>query len=614
MCGISGFTFEDPALAARMNDAVAHRGPDGAGVWSEPGITLAHRRLSIIDLSDAAAQPMISADGNLVITYNGELYNFQALRRELSHYPFRTKCDTEVILAAYREWGAACLDHFNGIFAFAIWDRVSRELFLARDHIGVKPLYYAHDGDQFVFSSELKGVFECPWVSRGLDHEQALSFFRLLYAPGPRTMIEGVRKLPPAHRMTLTAGHLREERYFSLRAGRPRPASSGGFPAAATHLRGVVEEACDRQLVSDRPVGIYLSGGIDSSSILAAVAARRGADIDTYSVGFALSETEQEAKFNADFRLARRTADRFGTSHHEYLLSGDEALSLLEPAVGNMDDPVSNPTILAQTALARFTKPTATVVLSGDGGDELFGGYERYRWALRSEWYRRLVPRAVRAGLAPIPQFAKLGTAPGIDQFQLFLFAKDKSLAPVLSGELADDTTAERLERQLYADMEAVPDAEALMRADRESWLVDEALTRTDRTTMAAGVEGRVPLLDREVIEYALGLPPAFRLTPLALKRVLKAAFRDSLPQELFAQPKRGWFSPAAKWVRQPRMQEAMRAILAPDYYPATAPLFNWAGIDSMISEHVEMEAYHLTALWALMTFQIWARTYSVGL
>jgi asparagine synthase (glutamine-hydrolysing) len=614
MCGINGCVGDDGRVIAQMNRAIAHRGPDGEGTWCGDGIALGHRRLAILDLSTAADQPMISHSGDLVITYNGEIYNFRELRRELSSYPYRSQGDTEVVLAAYEAWGPDCVERFNGIFSFAIWDRREQELFIARDQIGVKPLYYFHDGEHFAFSSELKGLIEDPLVPRRLNYDAFTSYMRLLYVPGPITMITGVRKLPAGHRLFLRGGELSVEQYFSLRseAEHARPIRTS-FADAAASLRGEIEEGCRRQLVSDRSVGVYLSGGVDSSSVLAATVAARGSDIDTYSVGYALADKTQEEKFNADFFLARETANHFGTRHHEHRISSEDVVSIFEESVCHSDEPISNPTLLAQVALAKFTKPTATVVLSGDGGDELFGGYDRYRLALISEWYQRLTPRMLRSALSRNETLAKLATPSGVDQFRLFMYQKDESLNQTLSTRLPDETVLERFERDFLPNGDRLRAPEALMRIDRESWLVDESLMRIDKATMSAGVEGRVPLLDRKVVDYALRLPLHFRLTPRTTKRILKTAFRDALPEDLFSQPKRGWVSPGSKWLRHPQMVALLREVLCEEYHPPTASLFDWESIRRTFTAHVEDFEYHLYAIWALATFQIWARNYRIA-
>jgi asparagine synthase (glutamine-hydrolysing) len=615
MCDISGSTSGGRPAVELMNRALAHRGPDGEGIWAGDGVTLGHRRLAVIDPSQASGQPMVSADGNLVITYNGELYNFRELRASLAGYPFRTRGDTEVVLAAYAAWGPACVDLFNGIFAFAVWDRRARELFLARDHVGIKPLYYFHDRSRFVFSSELKGVVAHPGVPRKLNLDTFRSYFQLLYCPGPETMIAGVRKLAPGHRMLVRGENVSIDRYSSIYALDATEArADSGFAHTAHELRSVVEDACERQLVSDRPVGVYLSGGIDSSAILAAAAARRGGDVDAYSVGFDLTPDEQAEKFNADLELARVTAQHLGVRHHVYTLSSDEALTLLDEAVWHADEPLSNPTVLAQMALARFTKPTATVVLSGDGGDELFGGYRRYRLALLSERYRRFAPARLRRALSGVAALQKLDTPAGLEHFKLFNLHDDSALADSLAVSLADDQTVDAIERSLYRGRDQVSAADALMRADRESWLVEECLMRTDKMGMAAGIEGRVPLLDREVVEYALRLPAEYRVTPFETKRILKAAFRDSLPEELFSQPKRGFFSPAAKWLRQPGMADTLQTTMSATYNPETASLFDWKAIERAFAAHVGHRAYHVNLLWAIMTFQIWAKNFEITL
>ncbi|TSC64205.1 MAG: asparagine synthase (glutamine-hydrolysing), partial [Parcubacteria group bacterium Gr01-1014_106] len=542
MCGINGFNLRDEALVKLMNERTRHRGPDGTGVFVENGISLGHNRLAIIDLSDAASQPMADQSGRFVIVFNGEIYNYRELKQELeASYQFRTASDTEVILAAYARWGGKCVTRFNGIFAFALWDKETRELILARDHMGVKPLYYYWDGKRFIFSSEIKAILEHD-VPRALNREALQHYLRVLYVPAPLTMFAGITKLPPAHTARLKTGKFSVERYWEIPSVSVRTEE---WTDTLTEARDVIGAAVRRQLVSDRPLGVYLSGGIDSSIVLAEMATAHK-KIDTFSVGFDLTEAEQREKFNADFDLARLTARHFGANHHEVLLASDDVAENFEQMVWHLDEPISNPTNLAMQKIAKFARESVTVVLSGDGGDELFGGYERYRLSCLATSYQR-IPLIVRGWPNFISPFRDLNTPRGIERFMRFLFQKDDVVSRVLAADFFDrDRSMQFFERRFFSAKRDISPEEELMRVDQQSWLVDEALERADKMSMAHAIEQRVPLLDKEVVEFAAGIPTNCKVTPFRTKILLKDAYRGHIPDILLRQPKRGWFAPGA--------------------------------------------------------------------
>ncbi len=397
MCGINGFTFKDEALLDRMLQTTKHRGPDDQGAWFGENISLGHNRLSIIDLSAAGHQPMASASGNLIITYNGELYNFQELKQELAgRYDWRTKTDTEVILAAYQIWGYECVKKFNGMFAFAIWDKNRQELFLARDQMGIKPLYYYGDGTRFIFSSEIKGIL-CHPVERKLNHKAANIFFRLLYVPEPMTPWENIYKLPAAHYAVVRAGAVETKRYWQIYSFDVLKDKT----QIKEQIRQTFTRAVSRQLVSDKPLGLYLSGGIDSTALLGAMSAISPHPVRTFSVGFDIKE--QWDKYNSDFKLAKRSSQWFGSEHHEILIGPRDIKDNFEKVVWHADDLVTNHTQPTMYTLAVAAKKNVDVFLTGDGGDEAFAGYDRYRaaqLAARLDCIPRLLRRFVATAAA----------------------------------------------------------------------------------------------------------------------------------------------------------------------------------------------------------------------
>lgn len=609
MCAINGFNFENKELAEKMNKATSHRGPDGTGVFVDSGISFGHNRLSIIDLSEAAGQPMTNQDGNLIIIFNGEIYNFHELKEELkSSYLFKTKSDTEVILAAYQKWGEDCVSRLNGMFALAIWDKLKKKLFLARDHFGIKPLYYFWDGKKFIFSSEIKAILE-HGIERKLNKEAFNHYLRVLYTPAPLTMFQGIYKMEPGSIATLKDGVFNVKKYWEPKS----EIVNRSEKEIEKSLREKIEEAVSRQLVSDRPLGVYLSGGMDSSIVLNCVTKERK-NIDTFSVGFELSLDEESNKFNRDFNLARKTASFYGTNHHEVLVSPEEVAGYLEKAVWHLDEPISNATVVPMMKLAEYAKSKGVhVVLGGDGGDELFGGYERYRLSLMASYFGQL-PEFLRDILGYLSKvFQKLDTKKGIERFSLFMFQKDDILESVVEKDFfGTDSTANFFDSKFFHKKSTPLFEKNFMETDLQSWLPDESLARSDKTGMSSALETRVPLLDIDVAEFAISMPLKSKISLLGTKIALKNAFRKELPPHLFGQPKRGWFSPAAKWLRHPEFAKYADEVLSPDYYNPTKQLFKWGEIKQMLKMHQEKKKYNLTTLWAILTFQIWAKQYNI--
>ena len=627
MCAVNGFNFLDRELVLKMNLANRHRGPDASGIFTEDGISLGSNRLKIIDLSENGAQPMKSFDEREVIVFNGEIYNFKELKNELKDsYPFKSESDTEVILAAWRMWGPDCVKKFNGIFAFAIWDRSRRELFLARDHAGIKPFYYylnpstgSGQGGKFIFSSEIKSILEHD-IPRRLNSEALNHYLRVLYVPEPLTMFEGIYKFPQASRGFYKSGELKIEKYWEIE-------SSGSHPRVSKaemgeELKNHIHRSVKSQLISDRPLGLYLSGGTDSSILLYHVSMERG-KIDTFSVGFDLKESEQKEKFNADFGLAKKTALFFKTNHNEVVVGPDEVWDLLEKAVWHMDEPISNATVVAMFKLSGFAKNKADVVLAGDGGDELFGGYDRYRLSRMTTLFQK-IPGFLRYPANLSSKLKKLNTPAGIERLMLFMFQKDDILKRVTSSDYFNsDISKSFFERRYFERPSEISDSglkaafsgnfeEMLMDVDRQTWLVDFALMLTDKMSMANGLEARVPFLDKDLIEFSSRMPLKFKISPFKTKILLKQAYRGLIPDFLFDQPKRGWFSPGAKWLRYPEIYDRARQTLDKNYFSGTAEIFNWTEIAEILEKHRDGKEYNLNVLWAVLTFQIWARRFNI--
>jgi len=581
MCGISGFSFKDENKLAEMVGALSHRGPDATGTYVDNHCSLGHNRLSIIDLSASANQPMTL--GDLVIIFNGEIYNYRELRSEIQEHKFETNSDTEVILAGYKVWGEKVLERLNGMFALAIYNKRSGELLLARDSFGVKPLYYHFSEGKLIFASELKALLVHD-IPRKLNLNAFNRYLRILYSPEPETLVAGVMKLPPGNLLRFKGGEIKLDKFV----GEAVVPSKLSYKEAVAETRERVMQAVERQMVADVPVGVYLSGGIDSSAILYS-ALQVNPKIESFSVGFELEVGEEEGKFNADLELARRTASHFGAKHHTLMISPSEASTTLERAVTQVDDLVSNPTAIPMLLLSAFAKERVSVILSGNGGDELFGGYDRYRQGLLARW--------------------AYSTS---DLFAKFMFQKDDLLSRVVSKEVFEPASSIKKSFEKY--LVGSDTVDALMNADRRSWLADQAFTLSDRLSMANALEERVPFLDNELVAFAESLPRRYKVGPFRTKKVLKDAFKGDLPDFLFDQPKRGWFSPGAKWLRRPEFVRLAKEILSPEYYPPTRDLFQWEEFNKILDDHLSKKVYNLSLIWSIISFQIWAKKYKINL
>jgi asparagine synthase (glutamine-hydrolysing) len=612
MCGINGFTFSDPVRLRQMHELTRHRGPDDQGFFEAPGISLAHNRLSIIDLTEAGRQPMQTPDGRFTIVFNGEIYNFKELRAKLEDLGegFKTQSDTEVLLHAFVRWGEACWPKLNGIFAAAIWDRDEQKLTLVRDHIGVKPVYYFYDGTRLIFSSEIKSILVHD-VEREIDREALNLYFRFLYVPGPRTMFQSIKKLPSGHTAVLAKGNLEIKPWWRIKEG---PYFTDRAEAVL-EIRQTLKRAVQRQLVSDRPLGVFLSGGIDSTSILGLMSELSAGSIKTFSVGY---ETDiQPERFNADALLAEKSAKYFGAEHHTFMLSPRDAVTSLEKIAWHMDEPVSNHIQSSTYLLAKYAKPQITVALGGDGGDELFGGYSRYWY---SHWIDQLraVPLPERNAVfsfvigkllgrpLSVPKFV---AASGAERFLTFMQEKEDLISAVLSPGLNRPQSAMNHFGVLFKP--AWRDAtNQMMSVDVQTWLPDESLARTDKLTMAHALEERVPILDPEMVELAFRIPSKWKVGSRAQgKKIFIDAMRPYLPPHVLNQEKRGWFSPTAKWIRGPLLP-FVREVLSADFVPQTQELFDFPQIQRVLDGHITKRRYALNTLWALVTFQLWYHIY----
>jgi asparagine synthase (glutamine-hydrolysing) len=621
MCGIAGLfdrvgrrTF-DPEVAAAMTDVLAHRGPDDRGLHMEPGVTLGHRRLSIIDLA-AGHQPLFNEDGSVCVVYNGEIYNYPELITELRGrgHVFRTRCDTEVIVHAWEEWGWRCVERFRGMFAFALYDRNDGTLMLARDRLGIKPLYYTVTDDGIVaFASELKGLLEFPDLDRELDPMAVEDYFAYGYVPDPRAIYRGVWKLAPGHVHLVTRG---------ARDGEPRcywdpsfeGADGGDEQRLGEALRANLSEAVRARLVAEVPLGAFLSGGVDSSAIVACMAEGRAEPIDTCSIGFTEASHDE-----SDY--AGRVAARYATRHHARTVSADD-FDLIDRLPGVYDEPFADSSALPTYRLCEEARRHVTVALSGDGGDEVFAGYRRHRWHHYEELVRGRLGQRVRG-----PVFGFLGrTYPKLDwapkplraKATLQALARDTAEGYFRSVSVVQDEVRERIYDRAFKEalggyraiqrmrevMAAAPTDHHLSRvqyADLKTYLPGDILTKVDRASMAHGLEVRVPLLDHGFVDWAGTVAPDLKLHGREGKYILKRAFEGRLDQDVLYRPKMGFGVPLARWFRGP-LAATVRARLQGGAL-AGCGLFDGQAVARLVDEHMSGAHDRTEAIWSLLVF-----------
>ncbi|MCY1067630.1 asparagine synthase (glutamine-hydrolyzing) [Nannocystis sp. RBIL2] len=623
MCGLAGMVGAcDAALVASMTAALRHRGPDGDGVHLEPDLGLGHRRLAILDLA-GGAQPMVDASGDLVIVYNGEIYNFAALRAELlaAGVPLRTRGDTEVLLELWRREGPAALQRLRGMFAFAVWDRRTRELHLVRDRLGQKPLYYSQvAGGVLLFASEPKALLQCPAVDRSLDLAALDGYLELYYVPPPRSIFAGIKQLPPGHRLTWREGQVTIARWWDCEPRPPDPRLQS-VEAWAEAVAPTLAEAIELHTVSDVPVGAFLSGGLDSSTIVAALA-RRGSALQTFCVGYGPEGASYEERHHA-----RAVARHFGLQHHELELKID-ILDDLAAMVAGFDEPFGSWTALLAYHLSRFARQRVTVALAGDGGDEVFGGYPRYRGLRISEHLGHVPPTAIALAGRALRVFGEPTTALSLRRWgRQFLdslalppgeryaawvgkgseSARDRPYARETARRIAEvrapNFIAEAFDRPVFGDLVA-----RAWYADIHGFLPENVLRCTDRMSMAHGLEVRVPFCDHVLLEQMAPAPSSMRVTALASKRVLRAIAGKWLPPAVLQRKKLGFSAPFGAWLKAAEAR-IVADWLHPDVIKRRG-LFDVNGVARIVGEHRRGTRDHALRIWSLIVLEQWQRMY----
>jgi asparagine synthase (glutamine-hydrolysing) len=614
MCGIAGVAdFGEKRVLVdevrRMCDALYHRGPDDQGYYYSPDVVLGMRRLSIIDL-ETGRQPIANEDGSVHVVFNGEIYNFAELRKDLESrgHRFRTSTDTEVIVHSYEEYGPAAVERFRGMFAFALWDQRSRCLMIARDRLGIKPLYYGMVNGRLVFASELKAILQLPELQRQLDWRSVSHFFSFLTTPNDAAIIAGIKKLEPGHLLTCSPGQEpRIKRYWDVAFCPDYSKSENEF---AEELRVLLEESVRLRMIADVPVGAFLSGGIDSSSIVAMMMRLRSKPVKTFSIGF----NEEDC---SELSFARQTAATFGTDHHELVLSPN-VLGVIEDIAEFLDEPLGDSSAIPTYMVSKLASEHVKVVLSGDGGDELFAGYDRYvieqneRGRRLPRPFRRLlgaaarwIPEGVR-GANFLRHQALAGAARYIDSSTLFrahqketLFTRDA----MHSLRSHDPEAAKRTElRDLPGNWLG-----RVQLHDLKNYLPLDILTKVDRMSMAHSIEARVPLLDHKLVEFAATIPQEMRLRDGVTKYIFKRAMRGILPDAVIDRPKRGFAIPLGRWFR------GSLAGFASDLLFSSAcrqrGILNQAYLRKLLARHSQGRDLDLH-LWTIISFELWCRKF----
>ncbi|MEO6566670.1 MAG: asparagine synthase (glutamine-hydrolyzing) [Casimicrobiaceae bacterium] len=618
MCGIAGYVSATPFapdILEAMTRAIAHRGPDADGFWSQGPAHLGHRRLAVIDIA-GSPQPMVTAEGGIAVVYNGEIYNFIELRAELARdgYRFRTAGDTEVLLAGWRAWGPRLVEHLRGMFAFALWDSRTQTLFAARDHLGVKPFHFAWDGRTFVFGSELKAVLAHPAVGVDIDPGALKLFLECQFIPAPHSIYTQVRKLPPAHTLTLTAGELVVRPYWHPDY-RSKLALSDDDAEAA--LDRELRNSVQGMLVADVPLGAFVSGGVDSGLIAALMADLTGGPIDTFNIGF------EGGVAVSEHREAAAVAKHIGSRHHVLMLTPDHVLDSFDRWMDVFDEPFADQAALPTMLLSGFARRDVTVVLTGEGADEVFGGYSNYRKRIREEQVLRWLAHPA----SPLPALARSLPAvmrrdrlmrnlgePLARRYRTIPNVFDVVLHPGLFSQAFLAATAGTPDigsfaAGAYAEAGDAPYLDRLLHVDTRLWLPDDLLTKVDRATMTHSLEARVPYLDHRFVEFCARLEPVQKIRGNTHKHLLKRVAQRYLPPSIVHRGKQGFVMPLSEWLAG-RLEDDLDRQLGPQGLQRRG-IFAAGALPRLLGEHRRGRRNHAGRLWALLIRERWFARYA---
>jgi len=620
MCGIVGvMNFSggsvEKATIQKMCETLVHRGPDDEGYYIADGIGLGHRRLSVIDLV-SGHQPLGNREKTIWITYNGEIYNYVELRSQLIGlgHQFVTESDTEVIVHAYEQFGDECPKYLKGMFAFAIWDSLRQRFFLARDRIGKKPLFYYHDRGIFAFASEVKALLRHPDISCEILTSALPHYLTFGYAPSPSSFYRGILELPPAHSLTVHAsGQMDLKRYWDLDFSRP-PGREPPIEEAVTRIRDLLTEAVRKRLVADVPLGVFLSGGIDSSIVVGLMSQLIQKPVKTFSIGFAGDKTFDETNY------ARLVASHFKTDHTEFIVE-PKAVDLIEPLVWHHDGPFGDSSAIPTYIVAQLTREHVTVALNGDGGDELFAGYLRFYATIFAERFPRLLCWLGEKTLSAFPEptnyhhwlrraqrFFCYASYPFFDRFARWISLFNDDLPLLLSPEVLGQPLSNGISYppEIVDNTVGFSPLSKLLYVNLRTYLYGDLLVKMDRTTMAHSLEARSPFLDQDLMEYVAALPDHMKLRRGVTKYILRRAFSDLIPSQILTRGKRGFGVPLGAWFRGELRDYLHDLLLASD--SKLKDYLNNVYIRQMVQEHMKGTRDHGLRLWAILTFEVWLR------
>jgi asparagine synthase (glutamine-hydrolysing) len=602
-----------------MGKAIVHRGPDAGGFYFDNQIALAHRRLSILDLSEAGNQPMASASGRYIITFNGEIYNFPSIRTDLEAegYIFRTGTDTEVLLALFEHKGARCLDDLNGMFAFAVWDIQTSELFLARDRLGKKPLYYYESNGHFAFASEIKALNALPFMKRDVRPDAIKDFFAYQYIPDPKTIYRNVHKLAPGHWLKTDGKQTEIGQYWDVSFGSPSTTNQDELEAG---LYDLIDDAVRLRMVSDVPLGAFLSGGVDSSAVVGLMAGHTSQPVTTCSIGF-------DSKRFDEVTWARKVADIFKTDHHEFTVRDNVSGSLASIA-RYFDEPFADPSFVPTYFLSQLARQKVTVALAGDGGDESFAGYSKYGVDQTENRLRSFFPGALRRGVFPLlAQLAGSINSPATRKAQSLLgtlamepdqaffttncFFRQSLWNELVRGDLKRDTEGydpADITKAHYQNADTDDHLGKILYTDIKTYLPGDVLVKVDRMSMANSLEIRAPLLDYRVVEYAANIPSALKLNGREKKYILKHAFEKLLPEDVLYRKKMGFSVPLAQWLRNELFELAEGVFNSEE--GGLAQCFDMNKVRELWLNHQRGQNQNTQELWTMVAFELWWRAY----
>ncbi|MDP7244675.1 MAG: asparagine synthase (glutamine-hydrolyzing) [Flavobacteriales bacterium] len=625
MCGICGFNFSDRALLRSMNDCISHRGPNSKGYFTDKYISLGHRRLSIIDLTKSGNQPMFNEDKSIVLIYNGELYNFKEIKKSLQEkgHSFSSNTDTEVVVHAYEEYGTNCLNHFNGFFSFALYDSKKKILFLARDRIGIKPLYYYYDQKKFIFASEIKCILEDETVKRDINKNSLNEYFMFRYVHSNETILKNIYRVKPGCMLLFNCKNnkLDIKKYWDVSIENKNYDEN----ICAKNIFELFRDSVERRLMSDVPLGVYLSGGIDSSSVVAMMKRFGVKNINTYSVGFQYDVLGNELEY------AKKVSDIFETKHHEFIIKPD-IIKELPKIVWHLDEPLADPAVVPIYFLSKEAAKSVTVILSGDGADELFAGYDQYKFTALGNKIRFL-PRMIRKNLIPLTVKAlpkqlldkiyKYSSTTGSkihERFGKFISSvnenKAKAYLEVISvfdedekNKLLNDSYKSKnpyllLNKTYFSNHKDFLNQLTYM--DLKTYLPEDLLMKPDKMCMAFGIEARVPFLDHRLVEYAFNMPSRLKLKGNTTKYIMKKSFKNLLPYDILHRKKQPFQVPLDQWMSKD-LKDYFRNLIEDKI---NDKFFNKNYIKKILDNYNRSKLFYGRQIWSLGIFNIWHKIY----